>query len=523
MEMKKQTHFIETDILVIGSGIAGLTFALKASQLNPSLSILIISKSEIEFTNTRLAQGGIAVVSDFERDSFEKHIQDTLKAGKYASIEEVVEMVVRQAPSEIQWLEEIGIQFTKNESGENELGLEGGHSEARIVHHNDQTGKAVQEILIQQLVQATNVRFESNQFVSKLITSTDKQKCIGAKVISIESGETKIIASKATYLATGGCGQLFECTTNPEIATGDGVALAITIGAKVENMDSIQFHPTSFYEPSKTTSFLISEAVRGFGAYLINDLGERFLFKTDERGELATRDIVSQAIYQELSARKSQAVYLDLRHLVSDQFKAHFPSIHQFLAEKGIDVSKDLIPVVPAAHYQCGGVSVDIHGETSILNLFAGGECANTGLHGKNRLASNSLLEALVYADLSSKKIKERLEFRKEFKNLNNSVSGDFTPDNKIQTEIKQILKQILTHQVISIDCKIHLNKSLKKLKEIQQYIKEEIATEELNPTWLELKNIAQIGQQIVQDKFNSISRPVPENILTKNRTILSE
>jgi L-aspartate oxidase len=521
--MKGQTPIIHTDILVIGSGIAGLTFALKAKQMNPEVSILILSKSTIELTNTRLAQGGIAVVSDLEKDSFEKHIQDTLKAGMYSSIPEVVEQVVRQAPTEINWLEELGIQFTKDETGKNELGLEGGHSEARIVHHQDQTGKAVQEKLLQHLKDAPQVKFESKRFVSELLLSEDKKQCIGAVSISIDSGEVNSILAKVTYIASGGCGQLFECTTNPSIATGDGIALAIQHQVKTENLAYIQFHPTSFYEPNKETSFLISEAVRGFGAFLINDLGERFVFKTDSRGELATRDIVSQSIYKEMRERPLSCVYLDLRHLSLLEFQKHFPAIHNFLTEKEICVSKDLIPVVPAAHYQCGGISVDQYGETSLSNLFAGGECAHTGLHGKNRLASNSLLEALVYADLSCRIVSQRIKGTENLQLNENQLTGQFTPDKALQIEIQRAIKSILTHQVISVSCPTFLRKSLRKLCYIQTFIEKEIAVKETNTRWLELRNMTLLGQQIVREKIQTSIHSTKKKNLTITRTILSE
>jgi len=394
----------KTDILIIGSGIAGLFFALKTAKKRPDLSIAIMTKDKVKNSNTQLAQGGIAVVTDSIEDSFEQHIEDTLKSGGGLCDEEIVKMVIHQAPERLKELIDIGVSFDKNKSGIWNLGLEGGHSQHRILHHKDISGAEIEKNLIDAIKQLSNITLLEDHLVIDVDTkkSKAKTKCTGAFYCDKINKKVRYLRAKTIVLSTGGCGQIFKNTTNPEIATGDGIAIAYRAGAVIKDMQYIQFHPTALYEENKNPFFLISEAVRGFGAHIINEDQKRFIFKDDIRGELATRDIVSQAITKEIETSGKQHVYLDCRHLDLDEFYAHFPSITAYCKTIGLHPEKDLIPIVPVAHYQCGGISVNKNSQTNIKNLYAIGECSRTGLHGRNRLASNSLLEALVFAHQAS-------------------------------------------------------------------------------------------------------------------------
>ncbi|MFC0779669.1 L-aspartate oxidase [Flavobacterium sp. HJSW_4] len=398
---------LKTDILIIGSGISGLFFAMKTAKKRPDLSIVIMTKETAKNTNTRLAQGGIAVVTDHLKDSFNKHIHDTLRSGGGLCDKEVVEMVIKQAPERLQELIEIGTSFDKDEKGQWDLGLEGGHSQHRILHHKDSSGQEIESKLLKIIKKMPNIELLENHMVIDINAETKKAKttCTGVFFYEKKHNRIKYMRTRTIVLSTGGCGQLFENTTNPKIATGDGLAMAARAGAEIADMEYIQFHPTALFTGKENPLFLISEAVRGFGAHIVNEEGKRFLFKYDIRGELSTRDMVSNAISKELQLSGKDHVYLDCRHLDARKFYAHFPVIAAHCNELGIKPEKDLIPVVPAAHYQCGGIKVDLNGVTNIKNLYAIGECARTGLHGKNRLASNSLLEALVFAHQASENV----------------------------------------------------------------------------------------------------------------------
>jgi L-aspartate oxidase len=398
---------LKTDILIIGSGISGLFFAMKIAKKRPDLSLVIMTKETAKNTNTRFAQGGIAVVTENLVDSFAQHINDTLQAGDGHCDENIVKMVIEQAPARLRELLEIGTLFDKNEDGQWDLGLEGGHSQHRILHHKDSSGLEIEEKLLKIIKKTPNVEIWENHQVIDLNTETKKDKttCTGAFFYDKKHNRIKYIRTRTVILSTGGCGQLFENTTNPKIATGDGIAMAARAGVAIEDMQYIQFHPTALYAGKENPLFLISEAVRGFGAHIVNEDQKRFLFKYDLRGELATRDIISRAISKEIQNSSKNHVYLDCRHLDADSFHAHFPVITAHCKNLGINPEKDLIPIVPAAHYQCGGIKVDQNGSTTIPNLYAIGECARTGLHGKNRLASNSLLEALVFAHQAAENV----------------------------------------------------------------------------------------------------------------------
>jgi len=406
---------IKSDILILGSGIAGLTTAIKLAKALPNKKIIVATKDQKEESNTKYAQGGVAVVWD-KLDSFESHIADTLRAGDYENDEKVVRMVVENAPKSLQELIVWGADFDFKDSQNYDLGKEGGHSANRILHHKDITGYEIQKTLLEQVNQFSNIELLSHHFAIDLITEhhTEKRKlnfgdtditCFGAYIMDEKSQKIDTYQASVTIITTGGAGQVYASTTNPTIATGDGIAMAYRAKAHITDMQYQQFHPTSLYEPGKSPSFLITEAVRGFGAYLRNDKGERFMLQVDERAELASRDIVARAINIEMNKSGASSVYLDCTHLEKESFIKHFPNIVEKCSSIGIDFTKDFIPVVPAMHYLMGGIAINTHGETSIQNLYANGEAACTGLHGANRLASNSLLEALVYGHTISKHI----------------------------------------------------------------------------------------------------------------------
>jgi L-aspartate oxidase len=391
------------DFLVLGSGVAGLFYALKVAEYG---SVAIVTKKESVESNTNYAQGGIAAVMD-AADSYESHIQDTLEAGAGLCDQAVVEVVVREGPERVRELMQIGAEFSAAK-GQLHLGREGGHSRNRIVHAADATGREIERALIDRVRTHPNIRVYEYHLAVELITQHHLGQyvtrlrpdicCYGAYVYDEVEDRMITILARSTMLATGGSGQVYLHTTNPAIATGDGLAMAYRAKAHVSNMEFVQFHPTSLYHP-EADSFLISEAVRGEGGLLYNLAGERFMPQYDERAELAPRDIVARAIDDQLKQRGEPHVWLDISHKPEDEILEHFPNIAATCLGYGIDITSGPIPVVPAAHYQCGGVVVDLRGRTSIRGLFAAGEVSFTGLHGANRLASNSLLEALVYAE----------------------------------------------------------------------------------------------------------------------------
>ncbi|TXG37372.1 L-aspartate oxidase [Seonamhaeicola maritimus] len=396
---------LEANYLVIGSGVAGLTFSVKIAEKFPDRTVVIVTKDAEDESNTKYAQGGMAVVQNKEEDSFKKHIDDTLIAGDGLCDEGVVKMVIEEGPQRLKELIQWGANFDEDSTGNLDLGKEGGHSEYRVVHHKDLTGAEVERTLLKRVHQLPNITLLPHHFAIDLITNhqikgTDESdiSCYGAYVLNEKSGEIFTVQANATLLASGGIGCVYGHTTNPVIATGDGVAMAYRAKARIRDMEFVQFHPTALYQRKGESAFLISEAVRGFGAYLRNRKGKRFMLDYDDRAELASRDIVSQSIDAEMKKAGDSHVFLDCTHLDMEGFKTHFPTIYNKCLSLHINVEKDWIPVVPASHYLCGGIEVDKSGKTTIENLFACGECSRTGLHGANRLASNSLLEALVYA-----------------------------------------------------------------------------------------------------------------------------
>ena len=499
---------MEADVLIIGSGIAGLSLAIRLNQLNPDLKIHIVTKAHAFECNTRYAQGGIAAVMDSINDSFENHIRDTLDCGKGLCNEDVVEMVIRQAPSRIKELIELGVSFDSDEKNNLELGLEGGHSKARIVHSKDKTGFEIEKILLDCVRQCNDICLEDNILVSDLATEEQNGmvRCIGAIEYDPAFGRLNILPATVTVLASGGCGQVYLNTTNPLIATGDGYAMAQRAGAKLTNMRFMQFHPTSLYlGMDQSVSFLISEALRGFGAYIVDAEEKRFLFSYDNRGELATRDIISSAIFRHMEITKTDCVYLDLRHLDSDACAEAFPIILTELKKLKYTIRYDLIPIIPSAHYQCGGIVVNTEAQTSISNLYALGEVTCTGLHGANRLASNSLLEALVYSHNAAHSILNRIA------SYSSNISSPLTlsksvkplPNKQINEHITRI-KKMMTRTAFSIELEEQLL-TLNHIGKVLAIVEEEILNKYYSKELLQLRNIAQTAQLIMVDRIESL------------------
>jgi L-aspartate oxidase len=399
------------DVLILGSGAAGLSLALR---LSPDLAIAVISKRELSEGSTVYAQGGISAVLD-AADSVESHVQDTLKAGAGLCDRRVVKLVVERGPGNIQWLLDQGVEFTREEghgsTGGYHLTREGGHTRRRVVHAADATGRAVATTLESQVRDRANVTLFEQHIAVDLITTRHLpdhpgHRCLGAYVLDRGTGKVGVYLARFVVLATGGANKVYLYTSNPDVSTGDGIAMAWRAGCRVANMEFMQFHPTCLYHP-QARSYLITEALRGEGAHLLLPDGERFMRRFDARAELAPRDIVARAIDHEMKRLGAECVYLDISHRPADFVIAHFPTIHARCLELGIDITKDPIPVVPAAHYTCGGVLVDTRARTDLPGLYASGETAYTGLHGANRMASNSLLECLVYSELAAQDITE--------------------------------------------------------------------------------------------------------------------
>jgi L-aspartate oxidase len=396
------THQLFTDCLIVGAGIAGLRTAIEAAQ---RCNVIVVCKGTIQDSNTWLAQGGIASVLD-QTDTFESHIADTLKAGCGLNDKRVVEAVVRQGPQLIQQLLDWGAEFD-TEQGRIATTLEGGHSQPRVAHaHGDETGRIIAQVLIDKVVQNPNIKIIEDFYAIDLLTNDDNQ-CIG--IIGSDSRGTQIIWATATILATGGAGQLYRETTNPSIASGDGIAMAYRAGAILQDLEFIQFHPTTLYVAGASRA-LVTETLRGEGAYLVDKGGRRFMSSYHEDSELAPRDVVSRAILAQMLKTKSTHVYLDVRHFDKEHFAKRFPHIFELCESFDIDISKDLIPVRPSAHYMIGGVKTDACGRTNITNLYACGEVASTALHGANRLGSNSLLEGLAFGKTAGLSAAKQIE-----------------------------------------------------------------------------------------------------------------
>lgn len=390
------------DVIIVGTGAAGLYAALNFPE---DVSVLLISKKELALSNSSLAQGGVACVLDTVHDNYKLHITDTLIAGKYKNTLKAVEKLVKEGPADVLKIKELGVDFDLNPDGTMCKTLEAGHSRHRIVHHKDSTGKAITDALIAYVKGLKNVDILDNALLYSM------HKTLGGFYLSIlKDGKSLYFGCSYCILATGGIGRVYKYTTNSAIATGDGIAFAYMLGAKIKHLSRVQFHPTAFAAAENRERFLISEAVRGEGAYLLNCHGERFAHNYDSRGELAPRDVVSNAIIREAIRTQSENFYLDITHKPADFLRERFPMISERCLEEGIDITKDWIPVFPCQHYLMGGIDVNLNSETSIDGLYAAGECSHTGVHGANRLASNSLLEALVYSRTAAEDITRKLK-----------------------------------------------------------------------------------------------------------------
>lgn len=491
---------IDVDVLALGTGIAGLSFALRTSEF--SRVALITKKSDTE-SNTNYAQGGIAAVFD-EHDSFESHIRDTHIAGAFLCRNDSVEILVTEGPDRVRELVEFGARFTHSKDSDNalqlHLGREGGHSARRIVHSADLTGREIERALVARVKSNPNIRIFEHDHAIDLITEQigDTVVCRGAHVLDSETGDVMSIRAKVVMLATGGSSRVYLHTTNPEIATGDGVAMAFRAGAKIANMEFIQFHPTTLDHPN-AHSFLISEAVRGEGGILRLANGETFMERYHEMGCLAPRDVVARAIDAELKKSGEERVYLDVTHLGVDTIKAHFPNIYEKCLSVGLDIAKDWIPIVPAAHYSCGGVLTDTDGRVSISGLYACGEVACTGVHGANRLASNSLLEALVFARRSVIDVEERID------NIEYSEVEEYPTERHVKPVSAELVAK-LTEQLRMTMWKyvgiVRTNERLEKARVlvtgIKQQAEELFAEGKLSPALLELRNMALTSEIII-------------------------
>ncbi|MBL7903304.1 MAG: L-aspartate oxidase [Bacteroidia bacterium] len=499
--------FIKTDYLVIGSGIAGLSFALKAAE---SGKVMLITKSNEDESNTKYAQGGIAAVWH-SADSFEKHIADTLNAGAGLCNEKIVRQVVSEGTKRVEELIDLGTQFDRNANGQYDLAKEGGHSEHRILHHKDVTGLEIERALLKKIHSHGNITVLDHYFAIDIITqhhlgkrvtsSTPDITCYGAYVLNTKNGHVDTVLSKITVMATGGIGQVYSTTTNPVIATGDGIAMVYRAKGKVKDMEFVQFHPTSLYNPGERPSFLITEAMRGFGAILKTADNREFMHKYDARGSLAPRDIVSRAIDHEMKTRGDDFVYLDCRHLDRKGLIDHFPNIYTKCMGLGIDPFLNMIPIVPAQHYLCGGIAVDEFAQSSILNLYAVGECACTGLHGANRLASNSLLEAVVYAHRAFENARLKLPEISLQGGIPewNAEGTEHAEEMVLITQSRKEVQQIMSNYVGIVRSSLRLKRAFDRLeilyKENEALYEKTTITQALS----ELRNLICIGYLIIK------------------------
>ncbi len=505
---------MHTDYLIVGSGVAGLSLGIQLGKRLPKSKITIVTKSDVKNSNTFMAQGGIAVVSDSHIDSYSLHISDTLKAGDGLSHPKVVDMVVRQAPERLKELISWGAQFDLNVDCGLNLGREGGHSTNRIVHKGDFTGREIIEVLLRQLSTLNNVKIMQHCIGTDLLMHPSLQVCEGLTVLHLKSKKVQNIFANKTILATGGIGKVYRRTSNPEIATGDGIAMAYRMRANVSNMEFVQFHPTSlFVTEGNAQPFLISEALRGFGANIINKEGERFLFDVDSRGELATRDIVAKCIWNELRASKEAYVYLDCRHLDQSELKLKFPQVVNHCHSMQLDLSIDLIPVTPSAHYVCGGIDVDSVGETNIPNLLACGECSNTGLHGANRLASNSLIEALVYAFNIAQHLSNCPNMNSPF-SLNRKLPMVSQIDENWVSLKKTALQKMMYEKAFILKKSNELLDALEFVIKLKQSINIKQMEVGISSSFVELKNMSTIAYLILKQ---SINRSVNVGTFAKN------
>lgn len=501
----------QVDFLVIGSGIAGLSYALKVAEFG---NVCIVTKAEAAETSTRYAQGGIAAVM-YDPDTYEKHIKDTMIAGDDLSDPNIVRITITESTDRVKELVGWGVDFDKNISGKYDLAREGGHSEFRVLHHKDNTGQEIQQKLYESAKKHPNIQIFENFFTIDLITQhhlgievtrrTEDISCYGAYVYNPNTLEIDTVLSKITMLCTGGAGNVYYNTTNPEVATGDGIAMLYRAKGAVRGLEFVQFHPTALYNPAERPSFLISEALRGAGAILKDKNGMEFMPKYDERGSLAPRDIVARAIDNEMKISGDDHVFLDARHLSQTVLLNHFPNIYAKCLSIGVDLRKDMIPVVPAAHYFCGGIQVDENAHSSIRNLFASGECSSTGLHGANRLASNSLLEALVFSHRASIVAKDLISTIDFMDNIPDwDAEGTVLNEEMVLiTQTKKELQLVMSNYVGIVRSNLRLDRAFKRLQllyvETEELYIKSVVTREI----CELRNLINVGYLVVKQAMD--------------------
>lgn len=496
------------DFLVVGSGIAGMSFALKTADKG---KVAILCKTTLDEANTALAQGGISSVTNPVLDNYEKHIQDTLIAGDGICDINAVKKVVLNAPKEIEQLLEWGVDFDKAPDGTFDLHREGGHSEHRILHHKDSTGAEIQQSLIKRIKQHPNIEVFEHFFAIDILTQhhlgeivtrhTPNIECYGIYALNTRTHNITTFLSKVTILATGGIGNVYSTTTNPLVATGDGIAMVHRARGMVRDMEFVQFHPTAFYMPGLRPSFLITEAMRGYGAVLRTKKGEEFMHKYDKRGSLAPRDIVARAIDTEMKLAGTDHVYLDVTHKPAEETRNHFPMIYERCLSYGIDITKQYIPVAPAAHYLCGGIVVNENGESSINRLYAAGECSCTGLHGANRLASNSLIEAIVYADSAAQHALARIDSLKYQGGIPQwNDAGTRLPEEMVLiTQSLKEVQQIMSSYVGIVRSNLRLQRAMTRLeilfRETESLFDRSVVSREI----CELRNCISVAYLIIK------------------------
>ena len=524
---------LRCDVLIIGSGLAGLTAALK---LADHKKVLIVSKREILNSSSQWAQGGVAAVMSVD-DSIESHVKDTEFVGGGLTDPKVASFVASHGKEAIQWLTDLNVPFSRDEDTHQfHLTKEGGHSHRRVVHAKDATGKAIQKTLSEKVKAHPNITILENHIAVDLITEKKSLKvekiksnrCLGAYVLNNKTGKVMTVASQETILAAGGVSKVYLYTTNPDVSTGDGVAMAWRAGCRVANMEFIQFHPTCLYHP-KAKSFLISEIVRGEGGLLKLPDGSRFMDEYDERGELASRDIVARAIDFEMKKRGIDCVYLDISHKSPDFIKSQFPTIYARCLELGIDITKEWIPVVPAAHYSCGGVMTNLSGQTDLAHLYAIGETAYTGLHGANRLASNSLLECLVFGDAVAKHILHSKIESSSFDLPHWDESRVTDADEEILiTHTWNELRRFMWNYVGIVRTNKRLSRALHRIHMLRDEVHEFYTNFKVSHNLIELRNLLQVAELIVESAIARhesrglhFSRDYPKQLKIAKPTIL--
>jgi L-aspartate oxidase len=499
------------DFLIIGSGVAGMSYALKVANSGKG-KVALVCKTTLDETNTAKAQGGIASVTNLKVDNFDKHIEDTMIAGDFISDRKAVEQVVRNAPEAINDLLQWGVNFDKQEDGSFDLHREGGHSEFRILHHADDTGYEIQRGLMAAVKANKNITIFENHYAVEIITQhhlgievtrkTPGIECYGAYILNPDTQKIDTFLSRVTLMATGGSGAVYATTSNPNVATGDGIAMVYRAKGTVKDMEFVQFHPTVLYNPAEThPAFLITEALRGYGGILRLPNGEEFMQKYDKRLSLAPRDIVARAIDREMKIHGINHVCLDVTHKDAEETKKHFPHIYAKCLSIGIDITKQFIPVCPSAHYMCGGIKVDLNGESSIKRLYAVGECSCTGLHGGNRLASNSLIEAVVYAKSAAEHAIKTIDYY-----TYNTQVPEWNDEGTMSNEEKVLIAQderevgqIMSNYVGIVRSDLRLHRAWKRLDLLYEETEELFKRVKPTRDICELRNMINVGYLITR------------------------